>query len=111
MTTKTTLSKAKKVNSFRSRKFEDFEILDYAGAVVGHIRVKPSGVAWSPKSGNDWYSLPLTKLAKLAVEHGKKIKNKRHIFKKPPVEVLAIHNDQQTPPESFPKQYAALSTR
>ena len=74
MTTNTTPPKTKKVNSFRSRKFEDFEILGHAGAVVGHIRIKPSGVAWAPKSGNDWYSLPLTKFGKLAVEHGRKIK-------------------------------------
>ena len=34
----------KKVNSFRPKKYEDHEIVDSDGNVVGHIRVKPSGI-------------------------------------------------------------------
>ncbi len=34
-------------NNFKPRKFEDFEIVDPDGLVVGHIRVKPSGVLWA----------------------------------------------------------------
>lgn len=45
------------VNSFRPRKYEDHEIVDDEDKVVGHVRVKPSGVLWSPKNGKDWYGL------------------------------------------------------
>lgn len=64
--------KTNKVNSFRPKKYEDHEIVDSEGKVVGHIRVKPSGVLWSPKNGKDWYSVPLAKFAAYAVDHGTK---------------------------------------
>ena len=60
------------VNSFRPKKYEDFEIVDSTNKVVGHIRVKPSGLLWSPKNGKDWYGISLTKLAAFVEEHGKK---------------------------------------
>ena len=60
------------VNSFRPRKIEDFEIVDADNQVVGHIRVKPSGVCWKPKGGHDWFGIPLSKFADLAREHGTK---------------------------------------
>jgi len=46
-------------NSFRPKKFEDHEIVDADGKVVGHVRVKPSGVLWSPKNGKGWYGVTL----------------------------------------------------
>lgn len=60
------------VNSFRPRKHEDFEIVDSSNKVVGHIRVKPSGLLWSPKNGKDWYGVSLRKLAAFIEENGKK---------------------------------------
>lgn len=63
------------VNSFRSRKFEDHEIVDDSNKVVGHIRVKPSGILWSPKNGKDWYGLSLTDFATYIELNGKKQKN------------------------------------
>lgn len=59
-------------NSFKSRKFEDHQIVDAKGKIVGHIRVKPSGVLWSPKGGKDWYGISLDKFAAFMEEHGRK---------------------------------------
>jgi len=60
------------VNSFRPRKFEDHEIVDAEGKVVGHIRVKPSGILWSPAKGKDWYGISLAKFAEFLEANGKK---------------------------------------
>jgi hypothetical protein len=60
------------VNCFRPRKFEDFEIVDSNTKVVGHIRVKPSGVLWSPSNGKDWYGVSLEKFATFMEQEGKK---------------------------------------
>jgi hypothetical protein len=43
------------VNRFNPRKFEDFDIIDGDDRVVGHIRVKPSGVLWAPSNAKVWY--------------------------------------------------------
>ena len=59
-------------NSFRPKKFEDHEIVDENNKVVGHIRVKPSGILWSPKNGKDWYGISLADFAAYLVENGKK---------------------------------------
>jgi hypothetical protein len=47
------------VNSFRPRKYEDHEIVDDDNKTAGHVRVKPSGILWSPKNGKDWYGVSL----------------------------------------------------
>ena len=60
------------VNSFRPRKYEDHEIVDANNKVVGHIRVKPSGILWSPKNGKDWYGVSLTEFAAFIETNGKK---------------------------------------
>jgi hypothetical protein len=62
----------KKVNAFRPKKFEDHEIVDSEGKVVGHIRVKPSGILWSPKNGKDWYGVSLEAVGDFIVKNGKK---------------------------------------
>lgn len=59
-------------NSFRPRKFEDHEIVDSKNKVVGHIRVKPSGLLWSPKNGKDWYGISLAKFADFVETNGRK---------------------------------------
>lgn len=59
------------VNSFRPRKFDDFEIVDGENKVVGHIRVKPSGVLWADKNGKVWHGLSLNQFVTFAKEHGK----------------------------------------
>jgi hypothetical protein len=60
------------VNSFRPRKFEDFEIVDDDNKVVGHIRVKPSGVLWAPTSAKVWYGVSLKEFAEYMEQTGKK---------------------------------------
>ena len=62
------------INSFRPRKYEDHEIVDEDNRVVGHIRVKPSSVLWSPKDGKNWYGVSLEAFAKYIEENGKKQK-------------------------------------
>jgi len=59
-------------NSFRPRKFEDHEIVDDKSKVVGHIRVKPSGILWSPKNGKDWYGISLSEFSSYMEKNGKK---------------------------------------
>jgi hypothetical protein len=60
------------VNSFRPRKFEDFEIVIDDNKVVGHIRVKPSGVLWAPANAKVWYGVSLNEFATFMKERGKK---------------------------------------
>lgn len=60
------------VNSFRPRKYEDHEIVDAKNQVVGHVRVKPSSILWSPKNGKDWYGVSLAEFAKFVETNGKK---------------------------------------
>jgi len=60
------------VNSFRPKKFEDFEIVDENNKVVGHIRVKPSGVLWAPSNAKVWYGVSLKDFAAFIEQHGKK---------------------------------------
>lgn len=60
-------------NQFKARKFEDFEIVNDQGK-VGEIRVKPSGILWSPKGAHDWYRVDLKTFAAFMEEKGKKQK-------------------------------------
>jgi hypothetical protein len=60
------------VNSFRPRKFEDFEIVDDDNKVVGHIRVKPSGVLWAPSNAKIWYGVSLREFSAFMESNGKK---------------------------------------
>ena len=64
----------RRVNSFSPSKVADHTIVDADGKVVGHIRVKPSGVLWSPRDGKVWYGLSLDQFARYATESGKKQK-------------------------------------
>lgn len=60
------------VNSFRPKKFEDHEIVDGGGLVVGHIRVKPSNVLWAPSNSKLWYGVSLKRFAEFMKENGKR---------------------------------------
>ena len=62
------------VNSFASRKFEDFEILDGNNNKVGAIRVKPSGILWAPKGAHTWLGVDLQTFANFMTAKGKKQK-------------------------------------
>lgn len=58
---------------FNIPKFQDFNIVDN-GEVVGAIRVKASGIAWSPKGEHSWYGVTLAQFGEFAVKNGKKQK-------------------------------------
>jgi hypothetical protein len=60
------------VNNFRPHKYEDHEIIDEKQKVVGHIRVKPSGVLWAPSNSKLWYGVTLAQFAKYMEENGKR---------------------------------------
>jgi len=60
------------VNSFRPRKFEDFEIVNDDNRVIGHIRVKPSGVLWAPTDAKMWYGVSLNEFAAYMQQNGKR---------------------------------------
>ena len=62
------------INSFRPKKFEDFEIVDHDHRVVGHIRVKPSGVLWAPANAKVWYGISLSDFSQHMEKNGKKQK-------------------------------------
>jgi hypothetical protein len=64
-------SKKNKVNSFRPQKFQDHVIVNSTGHVVGHIRVKPSGVLWAPSNGKVWYGVPLAKFVEFIESNGR----------------------------------------
>jgi hypothetical protein len=62
------------VNNFRPRKFEDHEIIDIANRVVGHVRVKPSGILWAPTNSRLWYGVTLEEFAEWIQARGKRQK-------------------------------------
>jgi len=70
----TTRRKRNRVNSFEPRKYEDHIIVDSRRRRVGHVRVKPSGILWSPSPGHDWYRVSLAKFDAFMVENGTKQK-------------------------------------
>lgn len=60
-------------NSFAGPKYQDFTVLDDASHIIGHIRVKPSGVSWRKADHGKWNRLTLKQFAELAIEHGKQV--------------------------------------
>lgn len=53
---------------------QDYTIYDNDG-VVGHIRIKPSGVAWKAKGTHSkWLMLSVEQFSELAMKHGKEQK-------------------------------------
>lgn len=61
-------------NSFYPGKFQDHTIVDGDGKVVGHVRVKPSGVLWAPVNSKVWYGIGLKTFAAHMETNGKKQK-------------------------------------
>jgi len=50
-------------NRFSPEKYYDFTIVDEKQHVVGHIRIKPSGVHWCPSNAKKWYGVSIEKFA------------------------------------------------
>jgi hypothetical protein len=62
----------KRVNSFAPKKYEEHTLVDADNKVVGHVRVKPNNILWSPKNGKDWYGVSLSDFASFLESKGKK---------------------------------------
>ena len=58
-------------NKFDWPKHEDFGVLSVSNEVVGHIRIKPSGILWCPKGKHSWHGVTLEQFAEFAVANGK----------------------------------------
>lgn len=58
---------------FRAKISSDFEIVEN-GATVGWIRIKPSGVLWSPKGKHSWHGVAIDQFARFAKRKGKLLK-------------------------------------
>jgi hypothetical protein len=73
---KTTANKSgktpKRVNSFAPKKYEEHTLVDSDKKIIGHIRVKPNSILWSPKNGKDWYGISLAEFADFLEKNGKK---------------------------------------
>lgn len=59
--------------SIRRPLFEEFEITE-DGSVIGTIRIKPSGILWSPKGKHSWFGVSVEQFAEFAEANGKKQK-------------------------------------
>jgi len=57
-------------NAFKAEQYRDHEILDESGAKVGDVRVKPSGILWSPKGKHTWYRVSLDDFAAFMERRG-----------------------------------------
>jgi len=53
-------------NKFIPENHYDFKIVNSENLVVGHLRIKPSGIHWKPRNAKKWYGITLEKLAKVA---------------------------------------------
>lgn len=62
----------KRVNSFAPKKYEEHTLVDADNKIVGHVRVKPNNILWSPKNGKDWYGVSLSDFASFLETKGKK---------------------------------------
>jgi len=61
------------INRFTPDKYYDFCIVDDLGLVVGHVRIKPSGIHWAPKNSKKWYGVSLEKFAEWIELEGKRM--------------------------------------
>lgn len=59
-------------NKFSPEKYYDFKIVNESNLVVGHIRLKPSGILWAPSNSKKWYGISIDKFSEYMVEHGKR---------------------------------------
>ena len=59
-------------NNFFPAKYQDHTIVDGTGKIVGHVRVKPSGMLWAPVNSKVWYGVSLKDFAAHMQANGKK---------------------------------------
>jgi hypothetical protein len=60
--------------AFKSAASQDFTIIEEKegekSQIVGHVRIKPSGVLWAGKSGQTYYRLTIKQFGELAAKYG-----------------------------------------
>jgi hypothetical protein len=56
-------------NEFKRPEFYDHVIVNEHGK-VGEIRIKPSGILWSPKGSHQWYRVDLKTFADWMEQNG-----------------------------------------
>ena len=61
-------------NRFSPDKYYDHRIVNEDAEVVGHIRVKPSGVLWAPKNARLWYGVSLKSFEAFMEQTGRRQK-------------------------------------
>jgi hypothetical protein len=59
-------------NSFRKPEHVEHTIVDANNKVVGHIRLKPNKVLWSPAGTQGWYGVSLKDFAAFVLANGSK---------------------------------------
>ena len=55
---------------FRRAQIEDFDIVE-VGAVVGTVRIKPSGILWRAKGKHSWMGVTVEQFAEFPEKNGK----------------------------------------
>jgi hypothetical protein len=58
-------------NRFQPNKFHQHTIVTNSGTVVGHVRIKPSGILWASKGAKVWRGLSIKAFDNLMEEHGR----------------------------------------
>ena len=59
---------------FDALKSQDFTIRDGYG-LIGHLRVKPNGIAWKAKNQRTYNQISIEQFAEFAVEKGRTVKS------------------------------------
>ncbi len=57
-------------NKFRGPDYEEHSIEDETGKLVGHLRIKPSGILWKKPDGKKFYGVRLEKFIDWIVNNG-----------------------------------------
>jgi hypothetical protein len=62
-------------NTFAALKAQDFAVVDPDGELLGHLRVKPSNMAWRSAGQPKWRRIKIDKFIELAAEQGEEADN------------------------------------
>lgn len=63
-----------KKNRFRGPEYEEHQIEDENGKLIGHIRIKPSGILWKKSDGKKWYRVPMDFFVGWILQNGDLVK-------------------------------------
>ncbi|HEY3638299.1 MAG TPA: hypothetical protein VGK90_09105 [Rhizomicrobium sp.] len=62
-------------NAFAALKSQDFGVLDSDGALLGHLRVKPSFISWRIAGETKWKRVKLDRFIELVADEGEESDN------------------------------------